>query len=156
MQLRLSQKKPLFFATTSDPQRGHTPMIPPSLSSLGNRERYSLSGLSCVCTKPVIISVIPFIKPSALSSPRSICFSLDSHSAVRSGDLMLSGSILIRFIPVCVGISSFFLRSTNPVLTSFSRIAALVAGVPKPLRSASSGVSSAPAVSIAESNKSSV
>ena len=40
--------------------------------------------------------------------------------------------------------------------TNFSKIPARVAGVPSPLRSASSGISSFPAVSIAESKVSSV
>jgi hypothetical protein len=41
-------------------------------------------------------------------------------------------------------------------VTSFSMIAALVAGVPSPFRSASSGISSLPAFSMAESKVSSV
>ena len=54
----------------------------------------------------------------------------------RIGDLMLSGSTAIRFVPFSVGISCFFFRCTNPVETSFSSVAARVAGVPKPFRSA--------------------
>ena len=50
----------------------------------------------------------------------------------------------------------FFFRSTKPEETSFSRIPARVAGVPSPLRSASSGISFAPAFSMAESSVSSV
>lgn len=69
--------------------------------------------------------------------------------------LMLSGSTAIRFVPFSVGISCFFFRCTNPVETSFSSVAARVAGVPKPFRSASSGISSAPAVSIAARRESS-
>ena len=45
---------------------------------------------------------------------------------------------------------------TSPACTSFSRIPARVAGVPRPLRLASSGISSTPAVSIAASRLSSV
>ena len=49
-----------------------------------------------------------------------------------------------------------WLVGTKPICTSFSRIAARVAGVPSPLRSASSGISSAPARSIADRSVSSV
>ena len=69
---------------------------------------------------------------------------------------MLSGSTRIRFLPFSVGISCFFLRSTKPADTSFSSMAARVAGVPNPLRSASSGMSPVPAVSIAARRESSV
>ena len=41
-------------------------------------------------------------------------------------------------------------KGKNPAATSFSIIAALVAGVPRPFRSASSGISSLPAFSIAD------
>ena len=59
-------------------------------------------------------------------------------------------------IPALAGMRLLPLRSTNPAATSFSRIAALVAGVPSPLRSASSGISSLPAFSIADRRVSSV
>ena len=49
-----------------------------------------------------------------------------------------------------------FFRSTKPADTSFSRMVARVAGVPMPCLSASSGISSLPAVSMAESRESSV
>ena len=67
---------------------------------------------------------------------------------------------MIRENAACVGIRltdffDFFL-STNPLRMSFSKIAALVAGVPSPFRSASSGISSFPAVSIACRRESSV
>ena len=81
---------------------------------------------------------------------------VDSHSAVSVGDLILSGRTRIRFVPFSVGISCFFFRSTNPAETSFSSVAARVAGVPNPLRSVSSGISPAPAVSIAARRESSV
>ena len=155
-QERLSQKNPFWLSFTAEPQRGQTPITSLSSFLFENIEKNFLSGCLCVHTSSRTISLIPSIKLSALSSPRSICKSCDSHSAVRSGDLMLSGRIVIKSTPFCVGSNSFFFLSTKPVTTSFSRIAARVAGVPKPFRSASSGVSSAPAVSIAESRESSV
>lgn len=79
-----------------------------------------------------------------------------SHSAVSCGDVRLSGRIATRLYPSFVGISFLPLRSAKPALMSFSMIPARVAVVPNPLRSASSGVSSFPALSIAESNVSSV
>ena len=73
---------------------------------------------------------------------------------------MASGITVINASPLWVGTRYFvFLsprRSRNPVRTSFSIIPALVAGVPRPLRSASSGISSAPAFSMEESMVSSV
>ena len=63
-------------------------------------------------------------------------------------------------VPVTVGsrlvIFLGFLRSTKPEDTSFSMIPERVAGVPMPLRSASSGISSLLAFSIAASSVSSV
>ena len=99
---------------------------------------------------------IPSIKASAVISPRSTCFSMDSHSAVSAGDFITSGRTAIRLTPLSVGKSCFFFRWTNPVDTNFSSVAARVAEVPSPFRSASSGISSAPAVSIAASRESSV
>ncbi len=58
----------------------------------GNREAKRSSGAVCSFTGARLISAIPSMNDSAESSPRSTCFSLDSHSAVRIGDLMLSGS----------------------------------------------------------------
>ena len=106
------------------------------------------------------MAAIPSMNSSGSALFRSISFSQCSHSAVRSGDCSCSGRTVIKDTAVWVGINctaflDFFL-STKPADTSFSRIAARVAGVPSPLRSASSGISFAPAVSIAASKLSSV
>ena len=79
---------------------------------------------------------------------------------MRDGERNFSGRTVIKETAEWVGIKNtllpdFFL-STNPFRMSFSRIAALVAGVPSPFRSASSGISSFPAVSIACRRESSV
>ena len=97
---------------------------------------------------------MPVMNSSGESSPRSTCCKRYSHSAVRSGDWSCSGSTVMRETPVWAGtrLTAFFarLRSTKPVATSFSMMAARVAGVPSPFRSASSGISSLPAFSIAD------
>ena len=153
----LSQKKPFLPSYTVPPQRGQVPTASrPFLFASGNRPAKRSSGAVCSFTSVRLISAICPIKDSAASSPRSTCFNMDSHSAVSVGDLILSGSTRIRFVPFSVGISCFFLRCTNPAETSFSSVAARVAGVPNPLRSASSGMSPAPAVSIAARRESSV
>ena len=106
------------------------------------------------------MAVIPSMKLSGSISPRSISFKRCSHSAVSCGDWSCSGSTVISAVPVDVGrrFTTFldFLRSTKPEDTSFSMIPERVAGVPMPLRSASSGISSLPALSIADSSVSSV
>ena len=80
---------------------------------------------------------MPVMNSSGESSPRSTCCKRYSHSAVRSGDCNCSGSTVMRETPVWAGtrLTAFFarLRSTKPVATSFSMMAARVAGVPKPL-----------------------
>lgn len=134
---------------------GRCPPPPARFFASGNRLAKHSSGAVCSFTSARLMSAICPIKTSAANSPRSTCFSMDSHSAVRTGDLMLSGSTRIRFVPFSVGISCFFLRSTKPADTSFSSMAARVAGVPNPLRSTSSGISPAPAVSIAARRESS-
>ena len=96
------------------------------------------------------------MKSSGLSLPLAIPVRRVSHSAVSCGDVRTSGRIAARLYPSFVGISFLPLRSAKPALMSFSMIPARVAVVPNPLRSASSGVSSFPALSIAESNVSSV
>ena len=68
----------------------------------------------------------------------------------------LSGRMATRLYPSFVGISFLPLRSAKPAEMSFSMIPARVAVVPNPLRSASSGVSSLPAFSIADRSVSSV
>lgn len=119
------------------PQRRHVPTASRRVPfASGNRPANRSSGAVCSLTSARLISAIPSIKASARISPRSTCLSLDSHSAVSSGDLILSGRTVIRFTPFSVGRSCFFFRSTNPTATSFSSVAAQVAGVPKPLRSA--------------------
>ena len=96
------------------------------------------------------------MKAAGSPSPLAMAVSFCSHSAVSMGEVKVSGRTVTRLIPALVGMRLFPLRSTNPAATSFSRIAALVAGVPRPLRSASSGISSFPAVSIAARRVSSV
>ena len=100
------------------------------------------------------------MKSFGASSPRSTCFKRCSHSAVSSGDCRDSGSTVMSAVPVAVGIRDAilrdFLRSAKPEETSFSRIPARVAGVPMPLRSASSGISFAPAFSMLDRSVSSV
>ena len=156
-QSRLSQKNPFLPSYTVPPQRGQVPTAsPPFLFASGKRPEKRSSGAVCSFTSVRLISAICPIKDSAASSPRSTCFNMDSHSAVSVGDLILSGRTRIRFVPFSVGISCFFFRSTNPAETSFSSVAARVAGVPNPLRSVSSGISPAPAVSIAARRESSV
>ena len=95
-----------------------------------------------------------------VATPRSISLKRCSHSAVSRGDCSCSGRTVIRDTASLDGMSCtaflLFFRSKKPVDTSFSRIPARVAGVPRPLRSASSGISFDPAVSIAESSVSSV
>ena len=92
------------------------------------------------------------MKSSGDSFPCSTCFSRFSHSAVSSGDCSISGRTVMRELPSWVGIRLVtflaFFRSTKPEDTSFSRMLARVAGVPMPLRSTSSGISSTPAVSM--------
>ena len=156
-QSRLSQKNPFLPSYTVPPQRGQVPTAsrPFSFAS-GNSPANRSSGAACSLTSARIISAIPSMKSFAGTPPRSTCFSMDSHSAVSMGDLMLSGRTKIRFVPFSVGISCFFFRCTKPADTSFSSVAARVAGVPKPLRSASSGISPVPAVSIADRRESSV
>ncbi len=79
---------------------------------------------------------------------------------VQRGFIERKGDKKTRELPLSVAMSCLvFLSpflSMKPRWTSFSMVAARVAGVPRPLRSASSGVSSAPAVSIAERSVSSV
>ena len=105
-----------------------------------------------VFTSSSTIAAIPAMKSSGDSSPRSTSPSRCSQSAVSRGDCRTSGRTVTRELPAWVGsrlvIFLAFFRSTSPVDTSFSRIAARVAGVPMPFRSASSGISPAPAVSI--------
>ena len=140
-QSRLSQKNPFLPSYTVPPQRGQvlTASCPFPFAS-GNNPANRSSGAVWFFTSARLISAIPSIKASAETSPRSTCFSMDSHSAVSIGDLILSGRTRIRFVPFSVGISCFFFLCTKPAETSFSSVAARVAGVPKPLRSASSGI----------------
>ena len=107
-------------------------------------------------TSPAVISSIPRMKSAGLSLPFAIPVRRVSHSAVSCGDVRLSGRIAARLYPSFVGISFLPLRSAKPALMSFSMIPARVAVVPNPLRSASSGVSSLPAFSIADRSVSSV
>ena len=84
------------------------------------------------------------MKVSGSAPPFAISVNFCSHSAVSMGEVSGSGRTVTRLIPAFVGIRLLPLRSTNPAATSFSMIAALVAGVPSPFRSASSGISSLP------------
>ena len=98
---------------------------------------------------------ISAINSSGSALPLAISVRRFSHSAVRAGEVRLSGRITARLMPSLVGTSCLPLRCAKPICTSFSKIAARVAGVPSPLRSASSGISSAPARSIADRSVSS-
>ena len=100
--------------------------------------------------------LIPFMNCSAGYSPFATRVNAFSQSAVSLGLLTTSGRTVISFIPSSVGIICFLSLFTKPSLTSFSMISARVAGVPSPLRSTSSPISSTPARSIAESRLSSV
>ena len=103
---------------------------------------------------------ISSMKVSGTYSPCSTSDSFSSQSAVIAGDWSCSGVTVIKAFPFSVGISVFTLplplRSKKPFRTSFSMMAARVAGVPIPFRSASSGKSSALAASIACKSRSSV
>ena len=96
------------------------------------------------------------MKVSGSALPFAISVNFCSHSAVSMGEVSGSGRTVTRLIPAFVGIRFLPLRSTNPAVTSFSMMAALVAGVPSPFRSASSGISSLPAFSMADRRVSSV
>ena len=104
--------------------------------------------------------LIPSRNSSGASCPCSISPRRYSHSAVKSGDCSCSGRTVIRETASWEGRSCtvflLFFRSRKPADTSFSKIPARVAGVPRPFRSASSGISSFPAVSIADNRVSSV
>ena len=151
-----SQKNPCLRSVTAPPQRGHLPTV----SRSEGKSIWEPSITLYVPIRSRSILQIPSMNSLGLTSPRSTSLSWCSHSAVRSGDWSCSGRTVIRETPICVGmrlVAFFcFLRSTKPVDTSFSKIPARVAGVPMPLRSAFSGISFAPAVSIAESSVSSV
>ena len=101
------------------------------------------------------------IKVPALNSPRSISFKRFSHLPVSSADFNNSLSIIfIKSIPVCVGKTSFFLRSIYFLLNKVSIILALVDGLPIPFSFINSRKSSSstcfPAVSIARNKLASV
>ena len=102
------------------------------------------------------MSRMPSRKVSGEAAPLAISVSCCSHSAVSMGEVKGSGRMEIRLMPSWVGTKLLPLRSTKPATTSFSMIAALVAGVPRPFRSASSGISSFPAFSMADRRVSSV
>lgn len=97
------------------------------------------------CVSSVIILLMPCINSFGLDSPLDIKESLFSHSDVSCADMRVSGRTETSSIPFLVGVICRPFLCANPVCTSFSKMAALVAGVPKPLRSASSVVSFAPA-----------
>ena len=69
-------------------------------------------------------------------SPRSMRSNFVSQSAVISADWISSGITVIRVLPLSVGSSALVflspLRSRKPFATSFSMVAARVAGVPMP------------------------
>ena len=92
--------------------------------------------ISVFFTSSVIIVLISVINSLGSISPRSICSSFVSQSAVISGDWISSGITVTRALPLSVGSSTLVflvpLRSRKPFCTSFSMVAALVAGVPIP------------------------
>ena len=154
-QSRFSQNQPFLRSVTSRPQCGHLPIT----IREGRRTSASRTA-SYVPTRERIIPVISSMKLSGEYSPFSIRSSFSSQSAVMEGDWICSGITVIRAVPFAVAQRYFvFLsprRSTKPFCTSFSMVAARVAGVPIPFRSTSSGNSSALAASIACNNVSSV
>ena len=89
-----------------------------------------------VVTSEEIISLISVIKVFGSISLCSIRSSFVSQSAVISGDWISSGITVTRALPLSVGSSTlvFLLpfRSRKPFCTSFSIVAARVAGVPMP------------------------
>ena len=109
---RLSQKNPFLPSYTGAPQQGQTPTTSCAFPfASGNREAKRSSGAVCSFTGARLISAIPSMNDSAESSPRSTCFDLDSHSAVRIGDLMLSGSTSNQVCAFLRGDKSLFLPS---------------------------------------------
>ena len=89
--------------------------------------------ISVFFTSSVIIVLISVINSPGSISPRSICSSFVSQSAVISGDWISSGITVMRALPLSVGSSTlvFLLpfRSRKPFCTSFSMVAALVAAL---------------------------
>ena len=153
LQERSEQAKFFLPSYTGLPQRGQQPMI----SRSGAKSFWPSSEIPVYfLTSSRTISQIPSVKVSGSPSPLAIAVRFCSHSAVSMGEVSGSGSTVTRLIPSLVGIRDLPLRSTKPAATSFSMMAALVAGVPRPLRSASSGISSLPAVSMADRRVSSV
>ncbi|OQA25375.1 MAG: hypothetical protein BWY61_01010 [Firmicutes bacterium ADurb.Bin354] len=138
------QYAPYLPTTTSPPHLGHFPIA----SSEPNIFFSSSLTLLYVFIKSVTMSLMPLIKASALISPLETRTSAFSQSAVICGDFTASGRMVMSLIPSSVGTSFFLSLLTKPSFTSFSMISALVAGVPRPLRSTSSSISEAPAVSI--------
>ena len=141
---------------TVPPHRGQRPT---ASRVEGNRTALPSTGRQ-VSTSSRSMAAISSMKSPGASVPRSTSFSRCSHSAVSVGDCNCSGSTVMSAVPRGVGRREtvFFalFRSTKPADTSFSRIAARVGGVPMPCLSASSGISSLPAISMAESRESSV
>ena len=127
---RSLKNQPFSRSTTGLPQFGQTPIILFFISA------FAPFAASVVVTSEEIISLISVIKVSGSISPRSICSSFVSQSAVISGDWISSGITVMRAFPLSVGSSTLVflvpLRSRKPFCTSFSMVAALVAGVPIP------------------------
>ncbi len=117
----------MLFSTTGFPQRGQVPTV----FVLETAERLPL--LFSKSTISVTFFMISEIKLSALPTPFSISDKACSQRAVSSADLTFSGKEATNFLPYSVEISCFFLRSMYPAAISSSIIAALVAGVPRPL-----------------------
>ena len=125
-----SQNQPFSRSTTFAPQFGQTPITLFFISALAPFTA------SVVFTSEEIISLISVINVSGSISPCSTRSSFVSQSAVISADWISSGITVIRALPLSVGRRNFVflspLRSRNPFATSFSMVAALVAGVPMP------------------------
>ena len=115
---------------TFAPQFGQIPIILFFISA------FTPFFISVFFTSSVIIVLISVINSLGSISPRSIRSSFVSQSAVISGDWISSGITVMRALPLSVGSSTlvFLLpfRSRKPFCTSFSIVAARVAGVPMP------------------------
>ena len=134
--------------------------VQPILEKMDNQYEEAAYMLGATPRRTFFKVILPELRPALLTG-----FGLGT------GEVRLSGRTTARLMPSLVGTSCLPLRCTKPICTSFSRIAARVAGVPSPLRSAwprppslapaeqftlSSGISSAPARSIANRSVSSV
>ena len=95
-QSRLLQGKPFAPSSTALPHRGHTPM---DFRSTANNTPPSGTGW-LLATSSRTISDISRMKATGAISPRSICRSFCSHSAVSCGDCSSSGRTVMSETPL--------------------------------------------------------